>query len=164
MKRVINLIIIICFFALVYIVLMENFSWINFGIGLGISLVAVIFSNRVLLSENYEKLFTIKILGFVLYLFYLMAKVMQAGFRAGILTIRGKVKLDYKHFYSTLPNDFALNLLANSITLTPGTVTIDRKDKDLYIMQLCKTSQEFDFKDIQAFEKRIKKFAISEVE
>lgn len=164
MRRIGRYIVILCLYALVYMVLVENVSWRNFGIGLAVSFVAIIFSDKYLLYDDYEQLFPIRFSGFFIYIFYLMFKVMQSGIRAAKLTISGNAKLLCENYESTLPNDFTLNLLANSITLTPGTVTVNRKGNELLVMQLSKESEDFDTKSIEDFEKRINKMMVRKSE
>lgn len=161
MKKIFIYILIIFFYAIIYMILAEEFSLVNFAVGILICTCAILFSNKYLLSNKYHTLFPFRVVKFVLYFFYLIIKIMLSGVSAAILTITGKVKLEYKNFSSELDDDFGLNLLANSITMTPGTVTINRKNNNLYIMQLCPLDKEFDMKDILAFEKRIKKLIVS---
>ena len=160
LKRISRHIIILCIYALVYMVLVENFSWLNFIIGLAVSFIAVTFSNRYLLFQNYEKLFPINFLGFIVYTIYLLAQVMISGVKAAVLTVTGNAKLEYYSYETSLPNDFTINLLANSITLTPGTVTVNRKNSELLIMQLCKKDQAFDVEGIKQFENKINKLVV----
>lgn len=162
MRKISRYMTIICLYALVYMVLVENVSWLNFVIGLAVSCIAIAFSNRYLLFNKYEQLFPIKFSGFFIYFFYLMIKVMQSGIKAAVITIKGNEKLHFEQYISSLPNDFTLNLLANSITLTPGTVTVNRNGNDLLIMQLSKESESFDDTDIMEFEKKIFKLIVRE--
>ena len=162
LKRIVRYAAILCVYALVYIVLVENVSWLNFLFGLAVSFIAILFSDKYLLYDEYDKLLPIKLWGFLIYIPYLMAKIMQAGIRAAALTVKGNAKLLYYNYESILPNDFSLNLLANSITLTPGTVTVSRKNNSLFIMQLAEEDEEFDLKSIKKFEKRINKFVVRE--
>ncbi|MEX1377029.1 MAG: Na+/H+ antiporter subunit E [Eubacteriales bacterium] len=162
MKKFFRLLTILCIYALIYMVLIEKISWLNFAIGLAVSTIAIIFSDKYFLFDEYSNFFPINPLGFLLYFFYLIANVMTSGVKAAILTVRGDAKLHFAHYESGLKNEFALNLLSNSITLTPGTVTVNRKDNDLLIMQLCKKGEQFDTKSIEEFEKNINKFVVRE--
>ena len=162
LKRIVRYVVILCVYALVYIILVENVGWLNFLIGLAVSFIAIIFSDKYLLYDEYDKLLPIKLWGFFIYICYLMIKIMQAGVKAAILTIKGKAQLLYYNYESILPNDFSLNLLSNSITLTPGTVTVSRKENVLLIMQLAKENEKFDIDSIKEFERRIDKFAVRE--
>jgi multicomponent Na+:H+ antiporter subunit E len=63
---------------------------------------------------------------------------------------------------TTLKTDFAKALLANSITMTPGTITVDIIDDDFYIHWIYVSSEDPDVytgKIIGKFEKHIKRFA-----
>ena len=164
MRKISRYIIIACIYAIVYMVLVEKFSWLNFGIGLAFSFIAFVFSNRYLIFSRYDVLFPVKFTGLIIYLISLMVNIMSSGLKAAKMTVKGEGKLKYEWYTSSLNNDFALNLLANSITLTPGTVTASRKDNDLLIMQLCKEDDGIDFEDIKKFESKIKKISLSERE
>ncbi|MBN2880206.1 MAG: Na+/H+ antiporter subunit E [Clostridia bacterium] len=156
-KKIARYIVILCLYSLVYMVLVENVGWLSFLIGLAVSFIAILFSGKYLLFESYDQLFPMRFWGFLIYVFYLFAKIIQSGIQAAIMTISGKTKLFYSRYESVLNDDFTLDLLANSITLTPGTVTVNRKENVLLVMQLGKEDAGFDSKDINALEKKIKK-------
>ena len=46
--------------------------------------------------------------------------------------------------------------------MTPGTVTVNRKDNDLLVMQLAKENEEFDKNSIADFENKIAKLVVRE--
>lgn len=156
-KKIIRYAVILCLYSLVYMVLVENVGWLSFLIGLAVSFIAILFSGKYLLYESYDKLFPMRFWGFFIYVFYLIAKIIQSGVKAAAMTISGKTKLLYSRYESMLSDDFSLDLLANSITLTPGTVTVNRKENVLLVMQLGRADDEFDPSDINALEKNIKK-------
>lgn len=62
--------------------------------------------------------------------FYGMAK---ANFDVAYRVITGKIKPGIVRISPGLKTDFGLAMLANSITLTPGTLTVDVNGKDLYV-------------------------------
>ncbi len=64
--------------------------------------------------------------------FWAMAK---ANFDVVFRVITGRIKPGIVRIAPKLPNDVSTTLLANSITLTPGTLTVevDEKTNDLYI-------------------------------
>jgi len=144
-KKITRYAVILCLYSLVYMVLVENVGWLSFLIGLAVSFIAILFSGKYLLFESYDKLFPMRFWGFLIYVFFLFVKIIQSGIQAAIMTISGK------------SDDFTLDLLANSITLTPGTVTVNRKENVLLVMQLGKEDADFDSKDINALEEKINK-------
>jgi len=63
---------------------------------------------------------------------------------------------------TTLKSEFAKTLLANSITMTPGTITVDIIDDDFYIHWIYVSSEDpevYSKKITGNFEKYIKRFA-----
>ncbi|MCL0107542.1 Na+/H+ antiporter subunit E [Peptococcaceae bacterium] len=69
-------------------------------------------------------------LRFVKYLFWLLWQLVIANIKVAKIILSPKLKIDpaIVHFKVDLPHPVAQTLLANSITLTPGTITIDIKD------------------------------------
>lgn len=102
-----------------------------------ISLIVAIFSARVLFQKKrYHLLNPLK---WVIFLFYLVGPFFYAMAKANIdvayRVITGKIKPGIVKISPGLKTDASITLLANSITLTPGTlsVDIDEKNNDLYI-------------------------------
>lgn len=154
-KNITNYIFVILLFSIIYVVLSEEFSGKNFLFGLAISIACIYVTNRYLISDSYFSMFPVDLFKFIYYFCFLIIKIIQSGVNAAILTITNKSKIEFFTFKSELNNDFALNLLANSITLTPGTVTINRDDSSLLIMQLCPLNSELNITDIKIFETKI---------
>ncbi len=74
-----------------------------------------------------------KMLTFILYLgpfFYEMAK---ANLDVAYRVITGKINPGIVKIETGFENDTSVTMLANSITLTPGTLTVDEKEGDLFV-------------------------------
>jgi len=102
-----------------------------------VSLIVAIISTKVLFQKKrYHLLNPLK---WVIFLFYLIGPFFYAMARANIdvayRVITGKINPGIVKISPDLKTDAAITLLANSITLTPGTlsVDIDEKNNDLYI-------------------------------
>ncbi len=67
------------------------------------------------------------------YLILIMVKVYAASFRLVVKVITGNITPRIVHFRSHLHSDLARVALANSITLTPGTVTLDLDEDHLVV-------------------------------
>jgi len=98
-------------------------------------LVAVLTRN--LIGENWERLLSPRRwFLFVIYFFgpFLWAMTL-ANFDVVYRVITGRIKPGIVRISPQLKNDASTTLLANSITLTPGTLTVEVDDKtnDLYI-------------------------------
>lgn len=105
--------------------------------GIILSIVAGVIGRKVLFKrKNYRMLNPKRWLLFVVYLigpfFFAMAK---ANLDVAYRVITRKIKPGIVKISPGLKTDFGITFLANSITLTPGTlsVDIDEKNNDLYV-------------------------------
>ncbi|AEV29121.1 multisubunit Na+/H+ antiporter, MnhE subunit [Sphaerochaeta pleomorpha str. Grapes] len=76
----------------------------------------------------------------VAYLFVLVFLIYQSSFKMLIAVITGKTNPRIVHFRTHLRSDLSRMTLANSITLTPGTITLDLNDDHLTIHWLFSTT------------------------
>jgi multicomponent Na+:H+ antiporter subunit E len=74
------------------------------------------------------------------YLILIMIKVYIASFRIAWKVISGNITPRIVHFRSRLRSDLARVALANSITLTPGTLTLDLDEDHLVVHWLDATT------------------------
>ncbi|MEX1308712.1 MAG: Na+/H+ antiporter subunit E [Eubacteriales bacterium] len=144
-------------FAGIYCILREQISWIIFLSGCGVAVAALWLTDRFLIRDTYIHQFTLKPFRFIGYFLFLLIKILKNGIHAARLTLFGASDYTFFSFSTDLTDDFKLNLLANSITLTPGTVTVDRDSQKLLIVQLIRQNEEADLTDIEQFEKLLKK-------
>ncbi|MBN2396003.1 MAG: Na+/H+ antiporter subunit E [Candidatus Atribacteria bacterium] len=102
-----------------------------------ISLIVAIISSKVLFQKKQYRL--LNPLRWLTFLIYLMGPFLVALVKANIdvayRVITGKINPGIVKISPNLKSDAAITLLANSITLTPGTlsVDIDESNNDLYI-------------------------------
>jgi len=68
-----------------------------------------------------------------IYLAVLLFKIYIASFKMVINLIKGNINPRIVHFRTKLKSDLAKVILANSITLTPGTVTLDLDEDHLVV-------------------------------
>ncbi len=70
----------------------------------------------------------------IAYLFYFFYQMAKANLDVAYRVITGKINPGIVKIAPGLKSDLALTLLANSITLTPGTLSVDiDQDKNLYV-------------------------------
>ena len=81
---------------------------------------------------------------FLQYLYYLVKEIITANLAVSrmILTRKEKMEPVIVHVHTTLKSETARMLLANSITLTPGTITVSMTDTDLLVHCLDKSLSE----------------------
>lgn len=72
----------------------------------------------------------------------LFHEILKANIQVAILVLQPKIELSQGYFYykPKLKTDFAKMVFANSITLTPGTITVDYEGEDMIIHYLTESS------------------------
>ena len=142
--------------AFVYIILSESFSpasaIVGAVLGFGAMLVCVLF-----FPDNFLSRYHVKILPLVWYFICLIFIVIYSGIKSLILSYSSNVSPMIVNYESSIKSDMLLTLLANSITLTPGTTTIDKSGSTLRVLKLCKSGCRFDVSDIALLERMIGK-------
>jgi len=105
-----------------------------------------------------------RIIGIIIYTPILLWEIVKANLQVAKIVLSPKlpIKPAIVTAKSSLKSDFGKMLLANSITLTPGTLTVDIVD-DTYFIHCVKiedTSEDFATETITAkFERHIRRFA-----
>jgi len=120
--------------------------------GLALSLVAGLVASRVAVRSKeagkkspYRMLNPVRL---VLFLVYLVGPFLLALIKANVdvayRVITGKIRPGIVRLSPGLKTDFGVTLLANSITLTPGTlsVDVDEESKDLFVHWINVTEPE----------------------
>ena len=69
----------------------------------------------------------------VVYIFILVFKMYIASFKVLFNVMRGDINPRVVHFRTRVKSDIARFILANSITLTPGTITLNLDDDHLIV-------------------------------
>ena len=131
-----------------YVVLLTG-TWIIFSeridletliFGLVGSFAALAATDRLVLKDSYITLYPVRVERMFVYALRLVIAIYVAGFQAIWRMMTGKVDVGIVDITTTLEHPFAKSLLSNSITLTPGTVTLAEEGQKLKIIWLgCKT-------------------------
>ena len=102
--------------------------------GIIAGLVAMVFLSRLAIEPSLKFFNPIRWFLFIIYIvgpfFFSMAK---ANIDVAYRVVTGKVKPGIVVIEPKLRSDFGITMLANSITLTPGTLTVDAEDGKLFI-------------------------------
>ncbi|MBE0478319.1 Na+/H+ antiporter subunit E [Candidatus Aerophobetes bacterium] len=69
----------------------------------------------------------------VIYIFVLLFKIYLASFKMVFSVMKGNINPRIVHFRTRLKSDVARVILANSISLTPGTITLDLDEDHLIV-------------------------------
>jgi multicomponent Na+:H+ antiporter subunit E len=121
-----------------------NFEFQTILFGVFVSLLVTVLTHNVLYDTNGFRYRNIKILKLLIYLLLLFVEIFKASFTYIINLISKtyepvviKVDLD-------LYDPVQIGIIANSITLTPGTISVDINGHTIYVLTLAKpgTPQE----------------------
>ena len=118
----------------VWCILQESFSWQNVVLGLAVSIFTLTFTNLFVLKGDYSRRYAIRPLLLLWYLLVLVWKIYQSGFQAMAKILTGGVNVNVVDIQTDLENPFHIALLGNSITLTPGTVTMQTDGQNLKVI------------------------------
>ena len=102
-------------------------------IGLGVSIVCVYYSRKFLPLKAITDVSFFKLF---LYLFYLLKEIYVAGFHVIGIIIKGQARTDIVTMRTKITNDTLRVVLADSITLTPGSVLLDLTDDNITVVWL----------------------------
>jgi len=125
------------FLFLLWLILNGKITWEIIGFGLVLTALAAVLS-KALFDYNLTKEFRIlrKTPIFVAYVFVLLWEIVKAAlFVSGIiLHPNRRVETALVHFDPKLSTSFGRFILANSITLTPGTITVSADEKNGFVV------------------------------
>jgi len=125
-------IVIVVALTLVWIILVESLSIFAIVTGLAISVVCVFFGKKFLPLEkikgvNFNKLTT--------YPFFLLGQIFSSSIYVSKIILFG-AKTDIVQVETNLENDSLRVMLADSVTLTPGSLLLELKDEKMTILWL----------------------------
>ncbi len=120
--------------AVVWVILNESLSVFMILGGVIVGIAALYFTNRLVLKDDYHRIYRVRPLILLGYSLVLVKEIYVAGFHAMVKIITRKVNVNIVEFDTQLKDDFHISLLANSITLTPGTVTMEKSGQHLKVI------------------------------
>jgi len=122
-----GLLIITAVLAFVWAVWKESHSLRTIVEGFLLSGLAIFVTNRYLLKARYEEVFRLNPLTALRYVVVLLGEIFRSGVHAMYVTLTGRINVGVVDLPTRITDPFRGVLVANAITLTPGTVTIDHK-------------------------------------
>ncbi|MEA3433474.1 MAG: Na+/H+ antiporter subunit E, partial [Campylobacterota bacterium] len=117
---------------IMWMILTSNFQISNIIIGLGVSFSVALLYLKLFTHKAFE---FIRPVWFMVYLYVLLKNLILSNIQIAKRILRPDMKLSpaIVAVKTNLESDWKKLLLANSITLTPGTLTLDIKDDILFI-------------------------------
>lgn len=142
MRKIIYYTEVACIIAVVWIILNERLSLPLFAVGWALGIITVTITDKYLLMGDYKFSYQVPLLLMLKYLFYLLVQIYASGFQAILRMLKGHTDVGIVEFETRLENELYICLLANSITLTPGTVTLDKSGRWLKVLCLNRPAAE----------------------
>lgn len=127
---------IIILLSLIWILLFEQFSPFVLVSGVLISMLVVLFTDQFLLKGNYEHSYVIGFGTLIKYIGRLIIEIYLAGIDIIPTIIKGDADVEIVEVETKLTDELLIDILANSITLTPGTVSVEKKGSQLLVLNL----------------------------
>jgi len=130
----------------IWLALTTTFQWQELSVGIFISLVLALFLNKNYLKLGLPPISIKRIIFFILYISVLFIEIVKANLDVAYRIIHPKmpIKPGIVIIKTKLKQDIAKMILANSITLTPGTFTLDIKGDELLIHWIYVRSEKMD--------------------
>jgi multicomponent Na+:H+ antiporter subunit E len=118
-------------FFIIWVSLSGKYNLLHLMIGLGVSL-GIAWLNTWPLTGSRIRFSWV---GVLMYIPWLFSRILASSIHMARLILNPKLPIDPKLFghHTTLPHHAAVVLLGNSITLTPGTITIELSPTQLTI-------------------------------
>ncbi|HKK49576.1 MAG TPA: Na+/H+ antiporter subunit E [Alkalispirochaeta sp.] len=126
--------------VVIWVIMQESFEWQTILVGSGVAALALFVSRTLILRRNYHETYRVRLVPALGYGIRLVLAIYGAGFQAIWKMFRGRINVGVVDIRTSLEDEFSIALLGNTITLIPGTVTLDRDGQDLRIIWLdCET-------------------------
>ena len=125
----------------IWLILNEKLDVQTVALGIATSILCIWLSG-LLLRFDYAETFSLSPLSSLKYAIILVKEVYVAGMKATLNILRGNVVPCIVHITmdTRIKHPFLRSIVANSITLTPGTITVEQLEGELTI--LCLTPED----------------------
>lgn len=133
----ISMFFIACVLTVIYIALTERWTVQSALVGLAISAVALFATQKIFLNGGLLSSFTFGRYYFV-YVGYLLLVILTGAFVSLKYIFTKNISINLIAYETKLSDENLKIMLANAITLTPGTVSADVKGDIIEVMKLCK--------------------------
>ena len=119
-----------CAFFLIWLLLSESFAGLHVALG-----VVAAFGVAWLNTERSSTRSSIRGWRMLWYCPWLVGRILKSGFHLSMLILHPALPIDPKmiRHRTELQDDGSIVLLGNSITLTPGTITVEVESQDLVV-------------------------------
>jgi multicomponent Na+:H+ antiporter subunit E len=141
-----------------WLLLSGRLDMLHLGFGLACSFLVALVSHDLLMKSSRGSLSRLRaLIRLIPFLGWLVYQIILANIQVARIVINPKMPIrpGIVRFRSRLTGDVAQTTLANSITLTPGTMTLDIVGSDYYIHCLAIKDEEKILEDERGFERHV---------
>ena len=145
---------IVVLFAL-WLLLSGVYKPLVIGFGLASALLSIYFARRMNRADGYIIGFALRPFQVVIYFFWLLGEIARAVWTVTRVIMAPEVKTR-QHLFAvrqSQKSDLGQMIFANSITLTPGTVTVETEPDRFIVHALCFSSGDLD--DLRDMDARV---------
>jgi len=137
----------IVLFTFIYMVLSESFSLLTAFLGIASGVVAIWLTNKIL-EIDYVEMFHINLWLILIYFWIIIRDTYVAGYDTIVRIFKGTINPSFVTYRSNLNDEFLTVLLANAITMPPGSITVDRDGDEMTVLHVGFEEEEF-LRDIE---------------
>lgn len=123
-------------FTLLWFILFESFSIPLILLGLIVSFTSIRLTEMFFIHGTFYELYPFNLLKITRYAIFLIGEIYKSGITIIPTIISGNARPDVVEIQTELESNIGLVILANSITLTPGTITIDVQGHRIQVLWL----------------------------
>ena len=129
--------------------------------GLFSVVLTIYFVKRMDKIDGYQVVFDIRFFKFVGYFIWLLGEIAKSNIQVIKTILQGDKNINQKMFYkkTTQSSDIGKVIFANSITLTPGTISVSIEADDILVHSL--NFKDTDLEDLSEMDKRITNIEVS---
>lgn len=125
-----------------WLIFFEKISLLILFSGLFFSIFSIYFSEKYLIDDSFYVFFPFNVFKLLRYAFFLLIEIYKSGFSIIPYIISGKANPGFVDIYTELESNLEIVILANSITLTPGTITVDVQGHSLQVLWIDPTTKQ----------------------
>ena len=142
MKKIVTLI----FLALLWLLMSGLFKTLVLSFGAVSVILVMYFTKRMAEKDGYELKSHLSVINTVKYFGWLFIEVVKSNWEVSKILLSNTVKINQKFVKTPVSqkSDVAKVFFANSITLTPGTVTVETEDQSFIVHALNVTESSMD--------------------
>lgn len=123
------------FLVILWLLLTSTFHFQEFWVGFLVSFIIAVINHRFYIRLGFPPVTPKRFCFFILYIFVLFYEIIKANLDVALRVVRPSLPINpgVVIIKTGLKSDIAKTILANSITLTPGTFTLDIQGNKLLI-------------------------------